>query len=394
MILFLVVTLQAKNGLTQTHLTTLSPENNAQNVSADSSIEIVFDLPISKNSLRRNTIVLKKMKNKKIKGKINIKNKNTLVFTPLQEFQSDIYKVEVKRVDLLDYATDTKAKRYAKKFCSYFYDDVKECKLYRYACEIKSKKIKYSFSVDDNQPKVVSLTLNKSNIQLNEDNTTSISVNAKYDDNTTLDVTDDVEWVISNPNIISIEKNIITPKAEGETTLQAKFNNQTTTEISVTVYKEINGYKLPPKPDETLNNSTILGVDSNSNGVRDDVEIFIVKQYKNEHKIVTEIGFQLARAYQKILDNPLDTEANDVALTDAMDCNKYFKRSAKTFGDPVLIDRYIDEDFENLQLNRKSRVKAYWEFDAQLSGGVYESTTYDKLKEKCNFDVASLLGVQ
>ncbi|PHQ65317.1 MAG: hypothetical protein COB99_04780, partial [Sulfurimonas sp.] len=72
----------------------------------------------------------------------------------------------------------------------------------------------------------------------------------------------------------------------------------------------------------------------------------------------------------------------------------YFKRSAKTFGDPVLVNRYISKDFKNLQLNRKSRVKAYLEYDAQLSGGVYESTKYDKLKEKCNFNVASLLGAK
>ncbi|WP_324172615.1 hypothetical protein [Sulfurimonas sp.] len=119
--------------------------------------------------------------------------------------------------------------------------------------------------------------------------------------------------------------------------------------MEATVYKNINGYKLPPQPDETLNNSTLLGIDSNDNGVRDDVEIFIVKKYAID---------------QKILDNPLDTEANHAALDAAYDCNKYFKRSAKTFGDPVLIDRYISKDFKNLQLNRKSRVKAYLEYDA------------------------------
>ncbi|WP_324172617.1 hypothetical protein [Sulfurimonas sp.] len=162
--------------------------------------------------------------------------------------------------------------------------------------------------------------------------------------------------------------------------------------MDATEDETINGYKLPPQPDEALNNSTLLGIDSNDNGVRDDVEIFIVKKYATDHKIVTEIGFQLASAYQQILDNPLDTEANHAALDAASDCNFYFNFYAKYYGDPVLLDSYLGKDFKNLQLNRKSRVKAYLEYDAELSGGVYESTKSDKLKEKCNFDVASLLG--
>ncbi len=394
LVLLFALTLQAQSGLFQKHLVSLSPQGSAQDISADTSVEIGYDLAISKHSFLKRAIVLQNAKYKKVKGKVSIKNQNTLLFTPNEELESGQYKVSVKHINLQDYTLNTRSIRYAKKFCSYFYDDVKECRLYSYATRVKTKPIKYSFSVDDNKPKIVSLTLSKSNIQLNEDNTTTISVNAKYDDNTTVDLTDKVEWILSNQNIIKIDKNIITPLSEGTTTLRAKFNSQTTAEISVTVYKEINGYKLPPEPNETLNNATILGVDSNDNGVRDDVEIFIVKKYKNKHKIVTEIGFQLARAYQQILDNPLDTEANDKAFTDATDCNHYFKFYAKYYGEKVLIDHYIDEDFENLQLNRKSRVKAYLEYDAELSGGVYESTKSDKLKEKCNFDVASLLGAQ
>ena len=394
-LLFLLsLTLQAQTGFNQKHLVSLSPQDSAQDISADTSVEIGYDLAISKHSFLKRAIVLQNAKYKKVKGKVSIKNQNTLLFTPNEELESGQYKVSVKHINLQDYTLNTRSIRYAKKFCSYFYDDVKECRLYSYATRVKTKPIKYSFSVDDNKPKIVSLTLSKSNIQLNEDNTTTISVNAKYDDNTTVDLTDKVEWILSNQNIIKIDKNIITPLSEGTTTLRAKFNSQTTAEISVTVYKEINGYKLPPEPDETLNNATILGVDSNDNGVRDDVEIFIVKKYKDKHKIVTEIGFQLTRAYQQILDNPLDTEANYNALHNAMDCNFYFEEYAEEFGDLILIDHYIGKDFKDIQLNRKSRVKAYWEYDSKLSGGVYELTKANKTKEKCNFDVASLLGAQ
>jgi len=122
------------------------------------------------------------------------------------------------------------------------------------------------------------------------------------------------------------------------------------------------------------------------------VERFITQKYANEHKIVTEIAFQYARAYQQILSNPLDTEVNYMALHNALDCNEYFSFYAQYLGDSVLIKTYIAKDFKDKVLNRKSRLKAYLEYDKQLSGGVYESTKIEKLKERCDFDVSSLLG--
>ncbi len=37
----------------------------------------------------------------------------------------------------------------------------------------------------------------------------------------------------------------------------------------------IHGHRLPPEPDPKVNNATLLGVDVNHNGVRDDVERWI-----------------------------------------------------------------------------------------------------------------------
>jgi len=154
----------------------------------------------------------------------------------------------------------------------------------------------------------------------------------------------------------------------------------------------INGYVLPPEPDPDLNNATLLGIDSNDNGIRDDVERFIVIKYEDHHKIVTEIGFQGARAYQKILENPLNTAENHKALHDALDCNFYFESRAQYFGDPILVNHYIDDKYKSLELNTKARVKTYLEYDNKLSGGVYEMTKADKMKQKCAFDVDGLLG--
>jgi len=380
LLLFLFsLTLQAQSGLNQKHLVSLSPEPSAQEISADTSIEVKYDLSISKHSLHKRAVVLKNAKNKNIKGEISIKNDTTLIFTPNEELVSGEYRVKVKQINLQDYTLNTRSVRYAKKFCSYFYDDVKECRLYNYASRVKTKQIKYSFSVDDNKPKVLSLILNKSNIQLNEDNTTTISVNAEYDNNETLDVTNEVEWIISNSNIVRIDKNIITPLSEGTTTLRAKFNSQTTAEISVTVYREINGYKLPPEPDPTINNSTLLGIDVNNNGVRDDVEIYVIKRYAKDPefpKTKTALAMQYIWAEQQIIDNPVIESRK--FMNDSSDCEAYWLRKQvkgmATLEGLQYFNKhgvFNDADINDKIYNTRERIERSFEFNRACSGHIF-----------------------
>ena len=61
---------------------------------------------------------------------------------------------------------------------------------------------------------------------------------------------------------------------------------------------------LPPEPDKTLNDSTLLGIDVNNNGVRDDVERWIYEEYKDKHPIHIDIAMQAARGYKLILETP------------------------------------------------------------------------------------------
>ena len=49
-------------------------------------------------------------------------------------------------------------------------------------------------------------------------------------------------------------------------------------------WSDING-ELPPEPDTAENNATLAGVDSNSNGIRDDVERTIYLKYKDTPRV-------------------------------------------------------------------------------------------------------------
>jgi hypothetical protein len=71
-------------------------------------------------------------------------------------------------------------------------------------------------------------------------------------------------------------------------------SSTTTTSTTTTV---INGISVPPEPDPVANNATLAGIDSNNNGVRDDVEIKMAKNNLNKiktaqiaQKTITETG--------------------------------------------------------------------------------------------------------
>lgn len=154
----------------------------------------------------------------------------------------------------------------------------------------------------------------------------------------------------------------------------------------------INGHPLPPEPDPKINNATLLGIDSNHNGVRDDVERWLIMKYKDSHKIVTEIALQTARAFQFTLAHPMKVEEDRKKINASQNCNFYFEDFANLFGDPILIDHDIlNEEFEKIQLNTPERVKVYLAYDAQLSGGIYRFPQATEMKSYCDFNVSKLL---
>ena len=60
----------------------------------------------------------------------------------------------------------------------------------------------------------------------------------------------------------------------------------------------INGITVPPAPDPVINNATLAGVDSNKNGVRDDVERKIAI---NATQVQFDNSIAIAREYQKLV---------------------------------------------------------------------------------------------
>ena len=233
-----------------------------------------------------------------------------------------------------------------------------------------------------------SITLSISNNSLNIDTNTTLSAIATYEDNTTKEITDEVEWISSDSNAIEINKHSLKAKQEKNIILQAKLNVITSNAVALEIYKNINGHKLPPEPDETLNNSTLLGIDSNNNGVRDDVERWIFEEY--DHPIVQAVAMQNARAFQIILVDPSKARETTKFMENQTDCQAYF-----IYQDPrKLIPRgkSLYKESRPLILNTRERNRAYYEYNQALSGGIYPGRDRNTDKERCDFNETKILN--
>ena len=236
------------------------------------------------------------------------------------------------------------------------------------------------------------LDFNQTAIDIKEGSETDLTLYAHYDDNTTTQITSNIEWSIEDDSVVTINDNTLVALQEGTTTLQATYNGVKSSQISVMVYKEVNGYILPPQPDETLNNSTLLGIDVNNNGVRDDVERWIfleMKIYNGYEKIEQAIAMQQAKANQMALADPANTDDKPTkAITAGVDCwgwYQYSKQLPLNDGSWDFMNAIDDKCF-----NTRERLKTYLEYDASLSGRVFTSTPTLQTKSQCETDIDGL----
>ncbi|GIT98856.1 hypothetical protein [Sulfurovum sp. TSL1] len=159
---------------------------------------------------------------------------------------------------------------------------------------------------------------------------------------------------------------------------------------SNTYSETINGHTLPPEPDPKINNSTLLGIDSNNNGVRDDVERWIYETYKDEHPIHIDIAMQAGRAYKKVLETPEKAKEIHDYVSAPSYCESYYKIYAKYFNEVLLVIKDVTNEYfrSNIIFNTQERKKAYLEYDRLLSGDSYSTPKIGEGKKLCDFNTS------
>ncbi len=149
-------------------------------------------------------------------------------------------------------------------------------------------------------------------------------------------------WLVSPKDAIAPSNtNYIVPIKDTNITLQAKYEDLISNPITLNVKWIVRGHELPPEPDEKLNNSTLLGIDVNKNGVRDDVERWIYEYYKNE-----------------------DYFYIDGSMDKAERCNNKLKKygnifAKKKYSTPEVFIKPSESKVESRYFNTKQRYEAY-----------------------------------
>ena len=125
----------------------------------------------------------------------------------------------------------------------------------------------------------------------------------------------------------------------------------------------INGIAVPPEPDAKENNTTLAGVDSNKNGVRDDVERMIAKKVSSPDTF--SVPMTIAAAYQSVVAVGLksQSESNKFLITIACAAEK-------------TADNLSSTDIQKAILNNSNRMKAF-RYNTRNFGGMEIDTDTD-----------------
>ena len=142
------------------------------------------------------------------------------------------------------------------------------------------------------------------------------------------------------------------------------------------------GNGLPPDPGEA-GMATLEGIDSDQDGIRDDIQRYIALTYPDSQKTQAALR-QFTFAFHKaILESPDKASAlnNTEDMHRAQECLWYIhSRSSIKISDSLMAEF----------LNTLDRSKAYIDYDNKLSGSVFGSKDLDEYKTSCTFDPDSM----
>lgn len=159
----------------------------------------------------------------------------------------------------------------------------------------------------------------------------------------------------------------------------SKGGNQSDSAVTNTNTAEIPG--LPPDPGEA-GKATLAGIDSDNDGVRDDVQRYIAMTYRDSAK-TRAVLTQYAKQMQGAL---LDASSKELSIKHADEYSKVSECGESILGFDMSYK--AEKDIKPIILNTDARNKAYFTYDDQLGGEVFSLNNQGI--SACNFDAASL----
>jgi len=348
-------------GTDQDVIVQLTPSPEQTDVSRYTKIEAVFNIVLDSKHVKKHDVKLKclscEKKKEKVKGTVSyVEGDKKVQFVPDAPLIPGMYEVEFKSLKA--------------------HKDHKNTKI---------KEIKYRFIVIEEL--LQSIVITPSTIEIKEGEPLQLQAFGHYDNGTEKNITMQVQWLVADTQIVTVDANatLIAVK-DGTTTLMAEMENVETT-ASIIVYKVIDGHRLPQDPGEA-GKQTLVGIDINNNGVRDDVERGIYLHYKRP--IDQAFVMQDMKALQEIF-------VDENRIQNAVQLEKIQQKATDCYMYLFAIKKHKPSSnsyAKNVQINTKERLKAYLDYDNALSGGVYGSGPKDWIESACDFNVTKVLVQQ
>lgn len=239
-------------------------------------------------------------------------------------------------------------------------------------------------------PTFTNISLESNVTTLNVGEKAGLTVLAIYSDGSTLELDANVEYIITPSDSVEVNGTVLRAKKDGTVTVQAKVNGVLSNTLNLNITWVVNGHVLPPEPDKTLNDSTLLGIDVNDNGVRDDVERWIYEMY--DHPIERGVFMQLSKALQYRIGHADEAWKYRQPTSDAVTCSSYWEDPSPY---PIRINNYKTpaDELRPIQHNTQLRKSDNDAYQKALSGGVIEDNGLDPEEwiEKCHFDANDLM---
>lgn len=136
---------------------------------------------------------------------------------------------------------------------------------------------------------------------------------------------------------------------------------------------------LPPDPGEA-GKETVLGIDTDSDGVRDDIQRYIYHAYPENEKMRVALS-QMAKEYQGMLSQPNN---HDAAFEHATMMARHGECLFYIQGEESLDTRSA---LKAELLNTSERSRAYITYSNTLGGEIILGSPVENWKNSCNFNV-------
>jgi len=150
-------------------------------------------------------------------------------------------------------------------------------------------------------------------------------------------------------------------------------------------YEFVNNMELPSDPGEE-GLLTIQGIDSDVDGVRDDIQRYIALTYPNEEKIRLALT-EVAKHYQTLI---MQNDSSNGALYKATNMARHseclFFITGETARDYLAALRAEI-------LNTIERIRLYNKYSESLAGEIIRARPVAKWKDSCSFDVEAVGGI-